>query len=107
MRSGQAESLGNRIGGNVVMGRANAASGEDIVVAGAQRIHRSDDFALDIRHHPDLAHFDTPIVQRLRQMGEIGILGPARQDLVADDREGGGIDSGVGGVVCGRHGGAL
>ena len=55
---GDAEGLGHRVRGDVVVGRADAAGSEDVGVAGAQRIQRRDDLRLDIGHDPDLAHVD-------------------------------------------------
>ena len=46
MIDADAERFGDAVGGDVVMGRADAAGGEDIVVAVAQRIQRRDDVGL-------------------------------------------------------------
>ena len=78
------------------MGRADAAGGEDIVVARAQRVDRSDDLVLDVR---DDAHFLEVDADRRHDVGEvadIAVLGAARQDFVADDQHGGSDDLGHG-----------
>jgi hypothetical protein len=46
--AGQAEGARHRVGGDVVMGGADAAAGEDIVGARAQRVDRLDDRVLVI-----------------------------------------------------------
>jgi hypothetical protein len=69
------------------VGRPDAAGGEDIIVAGAQRVHGVDDFGLDIGHHARFAQADADSVQLFRQEGQVGVLGPAGQDLVADDEQ--------------------
>ena len=53
-----AERLRDRVGGDVVMGRTDAAGGEHVGVAGAQRIERGDDLRLLVRHHPDFLEID-------------------------------------------------
>ena len=85
-----AEGRGHRIGGDVVMGRADAAGGEDVGVAGAQRIQRRDDLLVDIGDDADLAQVDADIGQVLGDVADILVLGPARQDLVADHQDRGG-----------------
>ena len=42
----------------------------------------------DVRDHPRLHHSDADRVQPLGQPGQVRILGPAREDLVADDEDG-------------------
>ena len=52
---GTPKALGDRVGGDVVVGRADAARGEDMVVAGAQRVDGGDDLVGDVGHDPGLA----------------------------------------------------
>ena len=84
-----AEGLGDGIGGDVVMGRTDAAGGENIGVAGAQGVQRRDDLVLDIAHHAGFLQIDA---QRAQETGDgigIGVLGATGQDFVADDEDGG------------------
>ena len=85
-----AEGLGHRIGGDVVMGRADAAGGEDIGVAGAQGVQRGHDLVLDIGHDARFLQVDAQRAQELGDIVGVGVLGAAGQDLVADDQHGGG-----------------
>ena len=88
-----AEGLGDRVGGDVVVGRADAAGGEDVGVAGAERVHRRDDLGLDVGHHAHLAEVDADIGQVLGDVADVLVLGAPGQDLVADDEDGGGDDA--------------
>ena len=72
------------------MRRPDAAGGEEVVEFGAQRVDRGDDRLLDVRHHPRLAQLDAGLVEPHREPGEVGVLGAAREDLVADHEHGGG-----------------
>ena len=80
-----AERLGDAGRGDVVVGRADAAGGEDVVVLRPAGVDRLDDVGLGIRHDAHLAHLDAGLVQRLGEEGEVRVLGAAGQDLVADD----------------------
>ena len=55
---GTPKALAIEFGGDVVMGRADAAGREDVGIAGAKRVDGSDDLVLDIRNDPDLADVD-------------------------------------------------
>ena len=88
-----AEGLGDGVGGDVVVGRADAAGGEDVGVAGAERVDRRDDLRLDIGHDPDFAEVDADVGQVLGDVADVLVLGPPGQNLVADDEDGGGDDS--------------
>ena len=79
-----AEGLGDGVGGHVVMGRADAAGGEHIAVAGAKLVHGGDDLRLDVADHPHLLKRDADIVQVAGDMGDVLVPGAARQDLLAD-----------------------
>ncbi len=69
------------------MGRADTAGGEHIVVFRAAGIQRVDDLGLDVSHDPRLAHLDAQKVQFAAQIGKIGVVGPARENLVADHQD--------------------
>ncbi len=84
------ESPGDGVGGDVVVGRADAAGGEDIIVARAQRVQRGDDVVLDIGNDADFAGLDPDLQQEMRDVMAVGIAGAAGQDLVADHQHGGG-----------------
>src|SRR5580698_6906307 len=53
-----AESLGDAIGGNVVMGRADAAGREHVSVARAERVQCRDDLRLLVGNDPDFLEID-------------------------------------------------
>ena len=82
-----AEGLGDGVGGDVVVGRPDAAGGEDVGVARAQRVERRDDLGLDVGHDARLAQIDADIGQILRDIADVAVLGPSRQDFVADDQD--------------------
>ena len=67
------------------MGRSDAAGGEDVGVAVAERVHRRDDLVLDIGDHPHLADIDADIGQVLGDVADVLVLGPPGKDFVADD----------------------
>jgi hypothetical protein len=90
---GPAERRGDGIDGDVVMGRADPAGGEQIIVLGAERVHRRRDPFDHVGDHPDLVQPDALEVEPAADLGDIAVLGPARQDLVADHQQGGGPDA--------------
>ena len=85
-----AERLGDAVGGDVVMGRADAAGGEDIGVAAAQRIERIDDRRLLVADHPHFHEVDAERGQIFGDVADVLVLGAAGQDLVADHQQRGG-----------------
>src|SRR5262249_44991163 len=82
--------LGDTVGGNVVVGRTDAAGGEDVVEPGAHLVHGIDDGLLDVGDNPYFHQPDSQLVQFQRQELQVGVLGAAAQDLVADDQQAGG-----------------
>ncbi len=94
-----AERLGDAVGGDVVMGRADAAGGEHVSVARAQRVERRDDLRLLVGDDADFLEIDADIGEVFGDIADVLVLGAARQDLVADDEDRGGDDAGV--AVCG------
>ena len=62
-----AEGRRHRVGGDVVVGRADAARGEDVGVARAERVQRRDDLGLLVGDHPGLAQRDAARRERLRR----------------------------------------
>ena len=84
----RAERLGDRVGGDVVVGRADAAGGEDVVVARAQRVERGDDLLLDVGDDARLAQIDADIGEVFGDIADVAVLGAAGKDLVADDENG-------------------
>ena len=72
-----AEGLGDAVGGNVVMGRPDAAGGEDIGVAMPQRIQRGDDVGLVVGDDPDFLEVDADIGQVFGDETDVLVLGPA------------------------------
>ena len=93
---GDAERLGDAFGGNVVVGRADAAGGEHIGVARAQRIYRGDDLRLFVGDDAHFLEIDADAGEIFGDVADVLVLGAARQDLVADHEDGGGDDPAVG-----------
>ncbi len=84
---------GNGIHGDVIMGGADAAGGEQIIIAHSQRVHRFRNSSHVIGHHPHFLQADALHAQPFRQIGQVRILGAARQDFIADHQQGGGVDA--------------
>ena len=74
------------------MGGADAAGGEDIVVARPAFVDRGDDLRLDIGDDAGLAQSYAELGQLLRDIAEVHILGAAGENLIADDQHRGGDD---------------
>src|SRR6202163_3778050 len=86
------ERFRNAVGGDVVMGRPDAAGGEDVGVATAQRVQRGDDVGLVVGHDAYFLEVDPDIGQVFRNKADILVLGPPGQDLVADHQNSRGDD---------------
>ncbi len=82
------EGGGDGIGGNVIMGGAYTAGGDHIVVAGAQGIEGCDNVFHDIGDGARLSKVDPVDAQIAGNVAQVGILGAARQNLIADDQHG-------------------
>ena len=80
-----AEGLGDRVGGDVVMRRPDAAGGEQIGIALSQRIDGLGDVILIVGNDADLLEVDTDRRHDVGEMADIAILGAAGKDFVADD----------------------
>ena len=96
-----AKGVGDALRGDVVMGRADAAGREHIIEAAPHLVDGGDDHLGIVRDDPRLAQPDAGLVQPLGEKGEVGVLGAAGQDLVADDQDAGG--DGLGPGFAGRH----
>ena len=81
---------------DIVMRRANAAGGEQIIVACAQGIHGLDNRILYIGHHANLCQPYALDIQPKGDLRNILVLRPAGQDFIADHDKGGGPDAGGG-----------
>jgi hypothetical protein len=79
--------LGYAVGGDVVVGGPDAAGGEDVGVAVAQRVERIDDRRLFVAEHADLLEVDADGGQILRNIADVPVLGAAGQDLATDYQE--------------------
>ena len=90
-----AERLGDGVGGDVVVGRADAAGGEHVSVARAQRVERRDDVGLLVGDDADFLEIDADIGEVFGDIADVLVLGPAREDFVADDEDRGGDDAGL------------
>jgi hypothetical protein len=93
------EGLGHAVGGDVVMGRADPAGGEQVGVAGPQGVDRLDDHRGLVGHDPHLAQVDAGRGEEIRDGADILVLGATREDLIADHEDGGG--DGIGRLVHG------
>jgi hypothetical protein len=91
-----AESLGHRVGGDVVMGGADAAGGEDEIMAAAQRVQPLDDLVFVVGNDPDFLEIDAQSHQEAGNGVGIGILGAAGEDFVADHQHRGGLHACLG-----------
>jgi hypothetical protein len=81
------ERLGDTVGGDVIMGRSDTASREDISVAMPERVERIDDRSLLVTDYPHFVEIDTKRGQIFGDIANVLVLGSARQDLVADHQE--------------------
>jgi hypothetical protein len=89
------EGLGHGVGGDVVMGGADAAGGENQVIAGSKGIQGGDNLGLDIGHNTDFLAVNA---QRGQELGDgigIAVLGAPGEDFVPDHQH----RSGLVGVV--------
>ena len=89
-----AESLRDGIGRDVVMGRADPACGEDVIIACAQRVYRRDDLILDIGYNTHLPQTYADGGEMIGDRADIGVLGPPGEEFVTDHQDGGGDDGG-------------
>ena len=80
-----AECLGYRISGDVVMGRADAAGGEDVSITRAQGVQRRDDLRLLVGHDADFLEIDADRGEKIGGIADVLVLGSAGKNLVADD----------------------
>ncbi len=69
------------------MGRPDAAGGEDVGVARAQRVERLDDLRLVVGDHAHFLEIDADGGEIVGDEADVLVLGAARQDLVADDKD--------------------
>src|SRR3546814_20963288 len=81
--------LRHRVDSDVVVGRADAAGGEDIIVARPQRVQRVDDLVLDVGNDAHFAQANTLHVEPGRDLRDIPVLGAAGEKLVAYHQHGG------------------
>ena len=86
MVDADAERLGDAVGGDVVMGRPDAAGGKDVIVAISQCIKGGDDVGLLVGDDADFLEVDPDIGQVLGDKADVLVLGPAGQDLVTNDQ---------------------
>src|SRR5206468_8681762 len=70
--------------GDVVMRGPDPARGEHVAICRAQRIDRRDDLGLRVAYNARFDQIDAEYLKKARQVVEIGILCPAREDLVPD-----------------------
>ena len=80
----RAERGGDRIDGDIVMRRPDAAGGEQIVVARPQRVDGFDDAILYVGHDSHFGEPDSLQIEPERDLRNILVLSAARQDFVTD-----------------------
>ena len=91
-----AERLGDAVGGDVVMRRADAAGGEDVGVSRAQRIYSASTIAASSSETTRTSlQVDAERGQVIGDVADVLVLGAARQDFVADDKHRRGDDLGA------------
>ena len=88
--TGTPKARADRIGGDVVVGRPDAAGRDHIIVARPQRVEGRDDFVLDIGDDPRFPNVDADLGQIFGDIAEVAVLRASREDLVADHQDGGG-----------------
>ncbi len=69
------------------MGRPDAAGGEEIGVAGPQRVHRGDDLRFLVGDDADFAHVDAQRGQVFGDVADVLVLRAPGQNLVADHQD--------------------
>ena len=79
------ECLGDRIGGDVVVRRADAAGREHIIIARPQGVDGGDDIVRIISDDTHLPHLNADRRAMLGDVADVLVLRAPRQDLVADD----------------------
>ena len=85
---GHAKGGCNGIGGDVIMGGADPARGEDMVIGGAQRVDGGNNRSRVICHDAAFAQRNAVPRQLARQVEGIAVTGASRQDFVADHQHG-------------------
>ena len=85
-----AECLGDGCCRYVVVGWPDATGREHVAVFPPHFVHGVDDFHLDVGNHPRFPDLNAPAAERGRHVIQVGVLGAAAQDLVADDQDAGG-----------------
>ena len=78
----------NRVRRDVVMRRADPASGEHISIGRAQIVHRLHDALLDVRHGARFMHLNAQRREILGDLLQVDIAGTAGQEFIADQQHG-------------------
>jgi hypothetical protein len=88
------ERLGHRIDRDVIVGRADPAGSEAIVIGPAKDLDCFDNPLLNVRNHANFGQPDALRVEPGRDLRDILVLGAAGQDFVADYGKPGGPNPG-------------
>ena len=91
-----AQGRGNCIDRDVVVGRSDAAGGEEIIVPRAQMVHCIGNRLHVVGDYPHFLEPDALHAQPGGDLGDILVMGATGKNLVADDDQGCGIDAGFG-----------
>ena len=84
-----AQGLGYCIDGDIIVRGPDPAGGEQVIVADAQRVDRFDNRGGIVGHHAHFSQADALHPQPRGNLRDILVLRAARQDLVADNEQGG------------------
>ena len=90
MLYGDAERFGHGIGGDVIVGRSNAAGCEDVGINRSDGIERRHDAVLLVGDNADFLEIDADFGQKGGDVAGVTVAGAAGKNLVADDQDGGG-----------------
>ncbi len=71
------------------MRRADAAGGEDIVIARTQRVDGGDDVVLVVRDDPHFLEVDADGGHDVGEVVDVPVLGATGENLIANDQHGG------------------
>ena len=85
-----AKGRGDTVGGDIVVGRADATRSEHMGISQTERIDRLDDHLMHIRHNPHLGQPYPHLREPRGEMLGVGVKRSAREDLVADHKHRGG-----------------
>ena len=75
------------LGGDVIVGRADSARREDVVIVGSGFVDGGDDNVFDVGDYPGFANPNSPRSERQGEVFEIDVLRSTGQNFIADDQD--------------------